>query len=89
MLLVLLIGCVPQVRPCPPIVAEDFVDDAARSTACDRAGENMARLRCSISLPNFGAYCRNRMSAGIPMRPVCLAKITKCDDVESCSPGAK
>jgi hypothetical protein len=89
-IVITLAGCLTPSppRPCPPIVTEDQPDDASSDDVCGRAGATLQRLGCPEALPDYRAFCRHRISRRLPYRPACIAKLTKCADVEKCNPEA-
>lgn len=70
-------------------------DDADPERSCAQAEQNLLELGCKDSRgrklggPNlkgepFRSICVTAINHRVSMRPVCLARITRCDDAQSC-----
>lgn len=62
-----------------------------QKTACRQAAaklapaspENPGGLGCRESRPDFEQFCLNALDAGIPIRPLCLATMSSCSEVDT------
>ena len=57
---------------------------------CEAAGKRLEELKCKESVPTktgktFAEFCRETQNAGIYLNPVCLSKITNCNQVNCCT----
>lgn len=87
-LLILLVTCTPEVRHPHP-------DDADPERACADAEQNLLELGCKDSRgrklggPNlkgepFRSICLTAVRNRVSLRPACLARVTRCEDAQSC-----
>ena len=58
--------------------------------ACDAAGQRLEELHCKEASPtkqgkSFAQFCKETQAAGIFLNPVCLSKITNCNQVNCCT----
>jgi hypothetical protein len=75
----------------PPCNAPPHTDDPAltltpadQRTACRQAGAKLEELKCKEARVDFVDFCLNALEGGIPIRPLCLATITTCTEVDRC-----
>jgi len=62
---------------------------AEQRDACEAAGRKLAELKCKQARTDFGAFCVNALEGKIPIRPLCLASMSDCSEIDGrCRTGA-
>jgi len=79
----LFVGCCPAAPVCRADWPSDPQTDEARADACTRAAARLDALRCREARPDFAAFCRSTLDAGVPLHPQCLASISSCAEVDA------
>lgn len=77
-----LLGCPDPKRPVTP----DPDLDAAPSLqidSCHKAGQRLSALKCKEYRKDWDTFCMDMMKSHIPIRPSCLATITKCEEIDT------
>lgn len=77
----------------PPAANDDdpafTLTPAEQKDACEAAGRKLAELKCKQSRPDFGTFCVNALEGKIPIRPLCLASMSDCSEIDGrCRTGA-
>lgn len=72
--------------PRPPAARDDdptfVMTEAEQRQACEKAAANLTRLSCRESRPDFADFCVNAVEGKIPIRPLCLASMSDCSEID-------
>ena len=55
---------------------------AEQKDACEAAGRKLAELKCKQARTDFGVFCVNALEGKIPIRPLCLASMSDCSEID-------
>jgi hypothetical protein len=75
-------ACAPKCQGCGVAHPEEPVTDAEAVTACASAGAKMEQLHCREARPDYSEWCTYEIAHGVPLRPVCVSKVTDCSQVD-------
>lgn len=75
-------ACPAPKHPIPP--EENLHSDEEVRDACVLASKRLAELKCREARVDFEAFCRDRIANDVPIYPICLSKISKCEEVDDC-----
>ena len=69
----------------PPARTDDpalTLSPAEQRAACEKAGARLVEKKCKEARPDFADFCMNTLEAGIPLKPLCLAEIQECSEID-------
>ena len=86
----LMLALVFGVVSCGPLRPPPYPIDPGDTAQCPVACENLSLLGCPEGEPladgtSCTEFCVRTQEQGHALNPTCLAKITSCDQVDSCS----
>jgi hypothetical protein len=80
----------PVPPPAPPVPTTDCEKAQARLSELCLADAKTNQYCCEVVAPTkkgkqFSQFCDEEQAKGVSVNPECLATITNCDDIDSCT----